>query len=189
MITGAFREVGATALFLALLAQTAKSNAWPAGLTLPQIPAFAAITGWSRMQARYDVIAPEAPTEDGVLVIDAQTGAGKSIDPLTGQEPVFDVPRFRMGLLWSDFSVSVRQKLNPDFERSFRDYLVRGGPAWQTDTQDNRLTGLDAYWLVYKSPPPGGRAVEVTGREKLFTHSRGGRGGSTLPILKGPLLR
>lgn len=188
-ITGSVREAGAILLFSSLLAQTARSNPWPAGLTVPQTPFFAAVTGWSRMQARYDVIAPEAPTEDGVLVVDAQTGAGKSIDPLTGKEPSFDVPRFRMGLLWSDFTLAVRKKVSPDFERSFRDYLVKGGSEWQGDTPDTRLTGLDAYWLVYKSPDPGGKAVEITGREKLFTHSRGGHGGTAVPIIKAPPLR
>lgn len=186
-LTAALREGGAAVLFVATLAQTAKSNPWPALLTVPQVPALAAITGWSRMQARYDVIAPEAPTEDGVFVVDGQTNAGKAVDPMTGKEPVLDVPRFRLGLLWSTFTARIRKKESADFEKTFRDYLAKGGPGWQGEGQDNRITGFDAYWLTYKSPPPGVKAVEITGRDKLFTHSRGGRG--AVPVIKAPLLR
>ena len=61
--------------------------------------------------------------------------------------------------------------------------------AWATESADNRITGLDAYWLLYKAPAPGGRSAEITGREKLFTHSRGGHGGSAVPVIKAPLTR
>ena len=60
-ITGLVREVGAVTLLLALVAQAAKSNPLPSALSIPQNSVFAAITGWSRMGARYDVLAPEPP--------------------------------------------------------------------------------------------------------------------------------
>jgi predicted DCC family thiol-disulfide oxidoreductase YuxK len=190
VLSGAVREAGAVVLFLAALAQTAANNPWPTSLTIPQNRVFAAITAWPRMLARYDVLAPEPPTEDGVFVTDAQTRAGRSVDPLTGKDPVFDVPQFRLGLLWSDYTSRMRKKEVAEFEKNFRDYLVKGGPAWPTEVTDNQITGLDAYWLVYKSPPPGGTAVEVVGREKLFTHSRGGRiNNASIPILKPGLIR
>jgi len=188
-LTGFVREAGAVLLFAAALAQTAKSNPWPAALTVPQNRLFAALTGWTRMQARYDVLAPEPPKEDGVFVVDGQTRAGRSIDPLTGQEPSFEVPRFRLGYLWSDYTSRMRKKESPEVEKSFRDYLVKGGPAWTPEPSDNQITGYDAYWLVYTSPPPGERTRTVTGREKLFTHSRGGRVNQSLPLIKPSHLR
>lgn len=191
-ISGLFREVGAVVLLLAALSQTGKSNPWPAAVTLPENRLFDAITGWTRMQARYDVLAPEPPQQDGVLVVDAQTRAGRSIDLMTGKEPVFDPPRFRMGLLWSDYVAQLRKKQIKDIsdvERGFRDYLVKGGPAWVPEPQDNQITGFDAYWITYKSPAPGQSGVTLVGREKLFTHSRGGRGAPPMPAPNSPPIR
>lgn len=189
LVTGALREGGAALLFLAALAQTARSNPWPAPLTVPQNNLFAAVTGWSRMLARYDVIAPEAPVEDGVFVVDGQTRDGRSVDPLTGKEPSLEKVQFRMDLLWGQYTVKMREKVPAEVEKSFRDYLVKGGPEWSTEGNDAQITGLDAYWLVYKSPAPGGSSLEITGREKLFTHQRGGRlNPSAIPLIK-PILR
>lgn len=189
-ITGALREVGAVAVLLAALSQTAKSNPWPAALTIPQNAVFSAMTAWTRMHAQFAVLAPEPPAEDGVLVVDAQTRGGKSIDPLTGEAPSMDAPRFRLGLLWAQYTARIREKKFADLEKSFRDYLsLKGGRSGPPEAPEEHVAGLDAYWLVYKSPAPGGTAAEVTGREKLFSHSRGGKGDTKIPILRSPLIR
>jgi hypothetical protein len=189
-ITGALREVGAVTVLLASLAQTAKVTPWPAALTIPQNRLFSALTGWSRMNARYPVLAPEPPAEDGVLVVDAQTRAGQPIDPLTGAAPSLEVPHFRLGVLWSDYTARIQKKSSADFEKSFRDYLaMRGGRVGAPETPDAQVVGLDAYWLVYESPAPGGTAVTVSGREKLFTHARGGKGSTSLPLVRPVLNR
>lgn len=189
-ITGAVREVGAVTLLFAALSQTGKSNPWPAALTVPQNRVFAAVTGWTRMHARYDVLAPEPPSEEGVFIVDAQTRGGKSIDPMTGAAPDLDTPRFRFGLLWSDYTARIRKKDAADIEKAFRDYLtLKGGRTGPTEGTDNQIVGLDAYWLSYASPAPGGAALEVKGREKLFSHSRGGKGDTKIPILRPSLIR
>jgi predicted DCC family thiol-disulfide oxidoreductase YuxK len=184
LFTGAAREIAAVALLAAVLAQTARENPWPAALTPPQPRVFAAITGWPRLVSRYDLFAPEPPKEDGVLIVDAQTRSGRAIDPMTGAEPQFQSTRFRLGPLWAAYLERVRKKDAGDFQRAFRDYLVKGGDTWSTDLSENQITGLDAYWLVYRSPAPGGRAAELVGREKLFSHSRGGRGRTEVPVLE-----
>ena len=77
-----------------------------------------------------------------------------------------------------------------DVEKAFRDYLtLKGGRTGPIEGTDAQIVGLDAYWLAYKSPAPGGSAPEVTGREKLFSHSRGGKGDTKIPILRPSLLR
>lgn len=190
VITGAVREVGAVTLLLAAAAQTAKANPWPASLVIPQNALFSAVTAWGRMGARYDVLAPEPPSEDGVLVVDAQTRGGQSIDPLTGAAPSLETPRFRLGVLWSEYTEHIRKKEHADVEKGFRDFLsLKNGRFGPSETADTQIVGLDVYWLVYRSPAPGGSAVEVTGREKVFSHSRGGKGDTRLPILRAPLIR
>jgi hypothetical protein len=73
---------------------------------------------------------------------------------------------------------------NKDFEKAFKDYLVKGGPKWES-TGEDLITGLDAYWVTEEMAPPGG-APAPAGRDKLFTHSRGGRSGfgERMPMLR-----
>ena len=185
LFTGGLREVGASLLLLAALSQTGKQNPWPQAVRVAQPRLFAAITGWTQMGERYDVIAPEAPREDGVLVIDALTRAGRSLDPLTGRAPDLEVPRFRMGPLWSAYAqVLWERREGVDLEKPFREYLARGGVLPRGELADNAIQGLDAYWLRYRSPAPGGLAVEVLGRERIFTHQRGGRLSEGVPTMK-----
>ena len=184
LFTGAVREVLAIALLAAVLAQAARENPWPAALTIPQPRALAAIAGWPRLVSRYDVFAPEPSKEDGVLVVDAQTRSGRAIDPMTGEEPAFQSTRFRLGPLWAAYLAGARKKDAADAQKTLREYLVKGGRAWSNDISENQITGLDAYWLVYRSPAPGGRAPELVGREKLFSHSRGGRSRTEVPVLQ-----
>ncbi|MEZ4295886.1 MAG: DCC1-like thiol-disulfide oxidoreductase family protein [Polyangiaceae bacterium] len=190
-LTGLVREAGSVAFLLAILAAAGKSATWPAAARVPENRFFEAVTGWSRARADYALFAPEPPSEDGVLVIDAQTRGGQPLDTLTGKPPVFDPPTFHMGVYWSEYSSRIRNRERPaEVERMLRDYLAqRGGPAWSTQEPQNQIVGLDAYWVVYKLPAPGGTKAEVTGREKLFSFSRGGKGDIQLPIIKPALLR
>lgn len=176
-LSGGVREIAALAIFVAMLAQTAKVNPVPASLAIPQGKTLEAIAIWPRMLAKWDLLA-DPPLEDSAFVVDAQTKAGVSVDPMTGVAPVFEPDERRgkgMGQLWNDYLDRIRLNEWLPFQRAFKDYLVKGYPAWRPEPADP-LTGFDAYWVTAPSPPPGGkRAAEPAKREKLFTHSRGGR--------------
>lgn len=177
-IVGGARELAVAAMFAAMLAQTAKVNAVPASLAIPQGKVLAAIAAWPRMLAKWDVLAPAPPMEDGALVVDAQTKANVNMDPMTGRAPAWSPDDRRggsMGQLWNDYIDRVRDKEWLAFQKAFRDYLAKGSPSWTPQPPDP-ITGFDAYWVTTPSPPPGGpRPQAEQGREKLFTHSRGGR--------------
>lgn len=177
-ITGGLREIAVLAVFAAMLAQTGQANHLPQALTLPQGKALQAIAAWPRMLAKWDILTPAPPLEDGAYVVDGQTKGGRSIDPLTGRVPVFDpdAEHVKLGQLWNDYLDRIRQKEWSAFQKSFRDYLAKGGPSLRGEPPENQLTGYDAYWITSPSPPPGGaRPAGEPQREKLFTHSRGGR--------------
>lgn len=191
LLTGAVREFGVAFLFLAALAQTAKENPLP--FSLPQPRPFVAAVTWPRMLARWDLLVPP-PAEDGAFVIDGQTRKGASVDPLTGAEPVFEPERLagrRLGQLWNDYLYRVHLKEWEPYQKAFRDYLAKGGPALEGRPSDEQLAGFDAYWIKYTIAPPGAApARTAAAREKLFTHSRGGRLGlDKLPILRPDLRR
>lgn len=191
--TGAVREVLVGVVLVAMLVQTGRQNPALHLDGLPQGKVLAAVASWPRMLGRWDLFAPQPSTQDGWLVVDAQTRGGRSIDPLTGKEPQFDLSQRRgtgLGQLWGDYIARVADPEYKDFEKAFKDYLVKGGPRWESVGED-LITGLDAYWVTEDTAPPGGGAGTPVGRDKLFTHSRGGRSGAgagdRLPMLRPDL--
>lgn len=185
--TATVRELLVAVVLVAMLAQTGRQNPALHLEGVPQGKVLAAVAGWPRMLARWDLFAPEPSRRDAWMVVDAQTRGGKSVDPLTGDEPDFELSNRRgtgLGQLWGDYLTRVADPEYKDFEKAFKDYLVKGGPRWES-AGENLITGLDAYWVTEDTAPPGGAPTPVD-REKLFTHSRGGRGGlgERLPMLR-----
>ncbi len=177
-------------IFAAALAQTTAANDLP--LKLPQPSWLAAVAAWPRMLARWDVLAAP-PADDEVLIVDAQTKSGRSIDPLTGREPEFNPGAMRgtgLGQLWNDYLYRIHQREWSDYQRTFREYLNKGGPAWDQKEGDDQLVGYDAWWLKQPIPSPGQPRVHgLSGREKFMTQARGGRlTDRALPILRPDVL-
>jgi len=189
-ILGFLREAAGAVVGAAAITQTTAANQLP--WKLPQPPFLAAVARWPRMLAHWDVLA-SPPLEDEVLVVDAQTRSGISVDPFTGKEPVLDPGAMRgtgLGQLWNDYLYRVHQREWAEYLRAFRDYLNRGGPAWDQKEGDDVLVGYDAWWLKQPIPAPGEpRAKGLSGREKFITQARGGRfGDKVLPLLRPDLL-
>jgi predicted DCC family thiol-disulfide oxidoreductase YuxK len=191
VVSGALREFMAGVVFAAALSQTTAVN--DVHVKLPQGKPLAAVAAWPRMMAKWDVLTPEPPKDDEVFAVDGQTRGGRGIDTMTGKDPVLDPGQMRgtgMGQLWSDYLYRMHQKEWFDFQRAFRDYMSKTGPGWDEKEGDDVVAGLDAYWLKQPIPEPGqARSPEAIAREKMFTHSRGGRFGSdkALPILRPDL--
>jgi predicted DCC family thiol-disulfide oxidoreductase YuxK len=191
VLTGSVREIGVALLFVATLAQTAKENPLPSAMAIPQGKLLASVVAFPRMMARWDVLAV-AP-EDGAFVIDGQNRKGQSIDLLTGGEPAAEPDSIavrRLGQLWNDYLYRLHLKEWEPFQRAFRDYLAKGGPALEEKPGDEALAGFDAYWMRYTIAPPGAApARALAGRDKLFSHSRGGLrlSADRLPLLRPDL--
>ena len=174
------REALALLVLLGMVAQTGRANAVPEGARVLQSNrTLEAVAAWPRMLARWDVLA--APVEDTKLVIDGQTKAGGEVDLLTGGAVELDVtrPSRRMGQLWASYTERIAQKEWVDFEKAFRDYLVKGGPAFEgaERTPETTVTGFDAILVTRPSPPPGSDAAPADPTHRvLFSHSRGGGG-------------
>lgn len=184
------RELCVGVVFAAMLAQTSAQNQLPYKLSQPKW--LGAVAAWPRMMAKWDVLTPEPPKDDELLVIDGQTKGGRTIDTLTGKDPVLDPGAMRgsgLGQLWGSYLTRMHEKEWIDFQRAFRDYLAKGGPGWNEKTGDDQMTGFDAYWLKQPIPAPGApRAPEAITKEKMFTHSRGGKAGVTSENIM-PLVR
>lgn len=178
--TGAVRDLLAAVALFAMLAQAGRANHIPLLDKLPQSGFLADVVAWPRMLARFDVLAPEPPRVNAMLVIDAQTRRGDSLDPLTGQRPKLDPAQWRgssLGQLWGDYLTRIHDKEWAAFEQAFREYINRGGfRAEDTSvTADDRIAGFDAYLISVAIPPPGAAPTGEPSSEKLFSSARGGR--------------
>jgi predicted DCC family thiol-disulfide oxidoreductase YuxK len=168
------REIAMVVLFAAALAQTVRANGlgWP----VPQPAWLEAVAAWPRLLARWDVIAAP-PTEDAVVVVDAQTQSGKSVDLLTGRPPEIASPSRRgpaLGQLWSDYLDRVRRPEHAAEQRYLREYLDRGGPAFTLDPGDP-IVGYDVLLVRQPIPAPGEPRDAPRTPEPIFTQAKGGR--------------
>lgn len=190
-VTGFLREVCVGVVFAAMLTQTTQQNQLAYKVAQPKW--LGAVATWPRMIGKWDVLTPEPPKDDEVLVIDGQVKNGRAVDTLTGKEPILDPGAMRgtgLGQLWGDYTERMHEKEWVDFQRAFRDYLAKTGPNWDEKTGDDQIAGLDAYWIKQPIPPPGTpRSPDATTREKMFTHSRGGKLSGAPPGQILPLLR
>ena len=189
-LTGFFRESVAVMLFVAALAQMTKENPLP--FKVPQGPKLTALVTWPRMLERWNVLDLQA--EEGVFVLDGQTRKGESIDPVTGRPPATDADTLdahKLGQLWNDYFARIRQREYEPFQRAFRDYMAKGGPALEGKSGEDALAGYDAYWVRYSIGSPGQSPMRtIIAREKVFIHARGGRlGFDRVPQVKPELLR
>jgi predicted DCC family thiol-disulfide oxidoreductase YuxK len=185
------RELTVAVVFAAALAETTHANAlrW----TLPQPSWLAAVAAWPRMLARWDVLAAPPPWDE-VMVVDAQTRAGKGLDLLTGKPPDLDPGAMRgtgLGQLWNDYLDRIHQREWADYQRAFRDYLNRGGPFWEPKSEDDQIAGYDGLWIKQPIPPPGQpRATGLAGHDRFMVQAKGGLltdkafGPRILPVLR-----
>jgi hypothetical protein len=176
--TGLTRDLVALVVFAAAVVQASQVNERLPWKKLPQPKWLASVVVWPRMLEGWDVLV-NLPTEDEVFVVDAQTRAGRSIDPFTGKEPELDPGKMRgtgLGQIWNDYLWRIHQREWFDYQRAFRDYLNKGGPKWTPGEGDESLAGYDAYWIRQPIPAPGQpRPDGVTAREKFMSQARGGK--------------
>jgi predicted DCC family thiol-disulfide oxidoreductase YuxK len=167
-IVAALREIAVATVFAAALAQTVRANqlAWP----VPRPAWLEPVAAWPRLLARWDVLAAP-PAEDAIVVVDAQTRSGRSVDLLTGRPPELASTARRgpgLGQLWSDYLDRVLRPEHAAEQRYLREYFDRGGPAFTPDP-DDPIVGYDV--LLVRPPRDAPRAWEV-----IFTQAKGGRG-------------
>lgn len=89
----AVRESSATILLAAVCFQIGHDNWWiPRGMR-PEVPrVLQPVTAYPRFIRGWAMFAPDAPKEDGTLVVDGVTADGRHLDPLTGKEPDLEAP-------------------------------------------------------------------------------------------------
>ncbi len=109
-----------------------------------------------RMFQGWSMFAPNPPVEDGKIVAVARTVDGRSIDPLTGRAPDFNLQPaagFGMSQQWGDFHRRLAEPRFAGYLGGVEDYLRRY--AERTRQADDRIVSLQLFYVWETIPKPG----------------------------------
>jgi hypothetical protein len=123
---------------------------------LPQPDWLRTIIFYPRFTQHWLMFAPEAPTDDGITLIDGVTEQGTHIDPFTGTAPDFsllDAGPLPQPIEVCDYLFQIHFDFNASYRRELQRYLEHWrGPGGE------RLVSFEAWWLGRDTPPPGSLA-------------------------------
>jgi hypothetical protein len=168
-----FGEVLAVGFFGVILTQVAVDNwAIPDRYRVKNRPEFQReIVEYLRVPQGWSMFSPDAPRDDGTVVIDAVLSDGTHLDPRKQRPPDFDAafngPWFD-DQQWCDWDLRMRFDGNRHLHPHFRDYIFRLDKfrSWK---QRATISYFDVYWVNNASPPPGStRPYNVT-KQLLFS--------------------
>lgn len=154
--------------YAAIADMGAGNRAFPLRLARP--PWVRAINGYPRFLQRWNMFAPDAPTDDGAGVIDATTQSGRHIDPFTGEAPNFDVLErgpLAHGSIPADYLFHIHFEHNQVYRQELTRYL-REWHAHEGRGAADRIVRFELWWLTKPSPPPGQLESGPTQRELIF---------------------
>jgi hypothetical protein len=172
-VTGSAREVAVALLLVVCATQVLLENqAVPQALKPHGRPRFfEAVIVYPRIFQGWSMFAPAPPLGDGRLVIDGKTKDGRRLDPLTGNEPVFEVKPSnspRQNLIWGYFHTRIAEERFRAYWNGVRDFVMRHHEISGRDQDE--LASFDAYYVSETFPRPGEKKRKPE-RRKLFSSS------------------
>jgi Lipase maturation factor len=130
------------------------NRAVPSALRLRSRPWLAGYKPYLRGFQGWSMFAPDAPTDDGTMVVDAVTFDGRHIDPFTGKKPNWEQIRVTVAphsIALSDYFFSMRDSRNVRYRRDLARYLK----ALPAESPAGRLRSAEFWWVSYVPPPRG----------------------------------
>jgi len=141
----------------------------PAALKPQQRPAWLeAIVVYPRLFQGWSMFAPDPPREDGRVIVDGRTQDGRKLDPLTGHEPSFDVPRSPDVWNDGDWAAFHTRIAEPRFSAHYpalRDLLLRYHE--KSGRPQDRLVSFEVWYGTQAIPAPGAPAPPPRFRKLL----------------------
>ncbi|WP_373046057.1 DCC1-like thiol-disulfide oxidoreductase family protein [Vulgatibacter sp.] len=168
------REALVVLVLVALGSQVINENwAVPKWMKVPQPHVLKAIVHYPRLFQGWSMFAPNPPSRDAVVVVDALTVDGRRIDPLnyaatgwTG-EPWQEIPpRLDQDQFWCDYQVRI--KGNGALHGPLKDWLLAHHK--RTGNPKDRVVAFEAWFLEDESPLPGELAPKNLQRHKFLSH-------------------
>ncbi len=166
------RELAVVILLIACFLQSAAENrAMPHWLRLPQPSLFKAIVLYPRLMQGWGMFAPNAPTHDHNVVVEATTATGVVIDPLAlasarvAPAPTNEVSPFQdVDEFFADYVSAIpwRREYFSPFEHWILNHHERVGRL------DERVVAFKVFLIEDESPPVGQSQPRTVKKTLLF---------------------
>jgi Lipase maturation factor len=145
----------------------ASNRAVPAFLRVTPRPWLELYKPYLRGYQGWSMFAPDAPREDGMMVVDAVTVGGRHIDPFTGQAPNWQ--QIRDGLVphsiaLCDYLFAMRDPRQSRYRTDLHRYLKKLPAKSPAD----RLRSAEFWWVSYVPPPRGSYEPGPIRRQRLW---------------------
>jgi hypothetical protein len=129
------------------------------------------IVNYLRLPQGWSMFSPDAPKEDGTIVVDAILSDGRHLDPRTQLPPDFDVAfhgPWYDDQQWCDWNLRMKWPQNKHLHAYFREYIAHLDQldSWR---QDSDITYFEVYWVSNNAPPPGSTTPYGVKKALLFT--------------------
>jgi hypothetical protein len=169
----AFGDALATVLFATIVAQISMDNwALPDALRLKHRPDFMRdVVEYLRLPQGWSMFSPDAPKDDGTLVIDAVLSDGRHLDPRKQAPPDFEAAYhgpWYDDQQWCDWDLRMRWEGNRHLYPYFKEYIARLDRlhGWR---QQASIRSFDVYWVNNAAPAPGSVQPYNLTRQLLFS--------------------
>jgi hypothetical protein len=166
-------ESMAAVLFATILSQVGTDNwAIPDAYRVKHRPAFMhELVEYLRLPQGWSMFSPDAPRDDGTLVIDAVLSDGRHLDPRKQAPPDFEAAYhgpWYDDQQWCDWDLRMKWEGNRHFYPYFQDYIARLDhlTSWK---QAATIRSFDVYWVNNAAPPPGSVQPYGLTRQLLFS--------------------
>jgi hypothetical protein len=129
------------------------------------------IVNYLRLPQGWSMFSPDAPKDDGTLVIDALLSDGRHLDPRTQLPPDFDAAfhgPWYDDQQWCDWNLRMKWDANRHLHAYFREYIAHLDQldSWR---QPAAIKYFEVYWVSNGSPPPGSVTPYGVKKTLLFT--------------------
>lgn len=170
-----FREgFGAIFIFAMLLQMTIDNPAVPKWLRIAPPGPLKAMNDYPRLIQAWNMFSPDAPTDDGILVVDAITASGRHVDPFTNEAPDYERVHQRPvahSAALGDYVSNVRGDGNRRYRREFERYVFDYNTREKLPATE-RIVSFEAYWVSHDSPKPGSTEPTNLRKELAFSGKR-----------------
>jgi hypothetical protein len=166
------REAAVAVLIFAAFLQVLNQNWWiPKRFKVRQPRITQAIIDYPRLLQGWSMFSPDAPREDGTIVVDGVTADGRHLDPFTGAPPDFDAPLhgpWFQSQFFCDYFLKIHFDGNKGYRQHFKHYLQH----WQElegKPEKDKLVSFDVYWINNSAPPPGSTTITNIRKTKILS--------------------
>jgi hypothetical protein len=161
-------------VFLVTIVMQVSSDNWiiPEKYRVKQRPELMRqIVEYLRLPQGWSMFSPEAPRDDGTIVIDAVLSDGRHIDPRKQRPPDFDAAfhgPWYDDQQWCDWDLRMRWDSSRHLYPYFREYIARLDrlSSWK---QNATIRYFDVYWVNNAAPARGSTKPYDVTRQLLFS--------------------